>query len=153
MDIGRTILQTAHPRHRLDAATFGTMGVGIGQMIAAKACNPEKQVVGVIGDSAFGFSCMELETASRYKLPMVVVIINNNGIFSGTDKLPDDPKAVGVTYLNPETRYEMLADAFGGKGYNATTIEEVKSTVKEALASNLVCVINVAVQSTAMRKA
>jgi len=136
MDIGRTILQTVHPRHRLDAGSFGTMGVGFGQMIAAKACNPEKQVVGVMGDSAFGFSCMELETASRYKLPMVVVIINNNGIFTGTETLPDDPKQVGVTYLNPDTRYEMLADAMGGKGYNAKTIDEVKAAVKDALASN-----------------
>ena len=79
---------------------------------------------------------MELETASRYKLPMVVVIINNNGIFTGTDTLPDDPKQVAVTYLNPETRYEMLADAMGGKGYYAKTIDEVKAAVKDALASN-----------------
>lgn len=70
-------------RHRLDAGTFGTMGVGLGFAIAAalyaRDHAPGQRVVCVEGDSAFGFSGMELETIYRYNLPIVVIIINNNG--------------------------------------------------------------------------
>lgn len=90
MDIGRSMLLNQLPRHRLDAGTFGTMGVGPGFAIAAamwcKAYAPKKKVICVEGDSAFGFSGMEIETMFRYKLPIIVVIVNNNGIYSGFDK-------------------------------------------------------------------
>ena len=81
MDIGRTILMNELPKHRLDAGTYATMGVGFAFSLAAKVVCPKKRVVLVTGDSAFGFSAMEIETAMRYKLPFVIVIINNNGIF------------------------------------------------------------------------
>ena len=72
-------------RHRLDAGTFGTMGVGLGFAIAAAVyCRdhePESRVICVEGDSAFGFSGMEVETMMRQKLPVVLVIFNNNGIY------------------------------------------------------------------------
>lgn len=87
MDIGRTMLLNTLPRHRLDAGTFGTMGVGLGYAIAAalfwREKDPEKRVICVEGDSAFGFSGMELETMVRYRLPIIIVIVNNNGIYSG----------------------------------------------------------------------
>lgn len=99
MDIGRTIIMHDKPKHRLDAGrlfsnklkififskkkgTFGTMGIGMPFSIAAKIVNPDKPVVAVVGDSAFGFSAMELETATRYNLPLIVIILNNNGIYS-----------------------------------------------------------------------
>lgn len=69
MDIGRTMLLNSQPRHRLDAGTFGTMGVGLGFAIAAalycKDNYPHKRVICVEGDSAFGFSAMEVETMYR----------------------------------------------------------------------------------------
>ena len=90
MDIGKTILLNNQPRHRLDAATFGTMGVGLGFAIAAalycKKNAPTKRVICVEGDSAFGFSGMEIETMFRYKLPIIVIIINNNGIYGWRKK-------------------------------------------------------------------
>lgn len=90
MDIGRTMLFNILPRHRLDAGTFGTMGVGPGFAIAAALyCRdryPGKRVICVEGDSAFGFSGMELETMVRYKLPITIVIVNNNGIYGGFDQ-------------------------------------------------------------------
>lgn len=90
MDIGRTMLHNILPRHRLDAGTFGTMGVGPGFAIAAALyCRdhcPGKRVICVEGDSAFGFSGMEVETMFRYKLPIVIIIVNNGGIYSGLDK-------------------------------------------------------------------
>lgn len=83
MDIGRTVINQVQPRTKLDAGTFGTMGIGIPFLIAAKCTNPTKPVVGILGDSAFGFSAMEIETATRYNLPFVVIVLNNNGIFTG----------------------------------------------------------------------
>ncbi|HQW52208.1 MAG TPA: thiamine pyrophosphate-binding protein, partial [Tepidiformaceae bacterium] len=72
MDIGRTLMPNFLPRHRLDAGSFGTMGVGLGQAIAAAVVHPEKKVFCVEGDSAFGFSGMEVETAARYGLNNIV---------------------------------------------------------------------------------
>ena len=108
MDIGRTILENYLPRHRLDAATFGTMGVGVAQAIAACVVNPDKKTVCVEGDSGFGFALAELEVCCRYKLPITFVIINNNGIGGGPTKLPDTMektlKGHMVTGLTPECR-------------------------------------------------
>ena len=59
------------------------MGIGIPFVLAAKAYKPNDWVVAVMGDSAFGFSAMECETLTRYKLGGVIFIINNNGIYSG----------------------------------------------------------------------
>merc|ERR1719411_1854945 len=80
MDIGRTVLNNYLPRKRLDAGTWGTMGVGLGQAIAGALCHPNPGCVAVMGDSAFGFSGMELEVVCRLELPVVIVVINNNGI-------------------------------------------------------------------------
>lgn len=90
MDIGRAMLLNNVARHRLDAGTFGTMGVGLGFAIAAamwcKSYAPDKRVICVEGDSAFGFSGMEIETMFRYKLPIIIIVVNNNGIYGGLDK-------------------------------------------------------------------
>jgi 2-hydroxyacyl-CoA lyase 1 len=89
MDIGRTILANRLPRHRLDAGTFGTMGVGPAFAIAAamycRDKEPNKRVICVEGDSAIGFSGMEIETMLRYNLPIIIVVVNNNGIYGGMD--------------------------------------------------------------------
>lgn len=91
MDIGRAVLMNSLPRHRLDAGTFGTMGVGLGFAIAAalycRHFEPKKRVICVEGDSAFGFSGMEIETMVRYKLPVIIVVVNNSGIYGG---LPEE---------------------------------------------------------------
>ena len=91
MDIGRTIFTHEKPRRKLDAGTFGTMGIGLPAVIAAQTCNPELWTVAVMGDSAFGFSAMECETLTRYKMGAVIFIINNNGIYSGTEALEGEP--------------------------------------------------------------
>lgn len=133
MDIGRTILMHDQPRRRLDAGTFGTMGIGLPFCIAAKSIEPESFVVGILGDSAFGFSGMEIETATRYKLPMLILIINNNGIYSGVESLPGDPKETPVTALNPSSRYEKLAEAFGGEGFYSTSTNELNEMLPKAI--------------------
>jgi len=83
------------------------MGVGFGFAIAAQALYPKKKIVMVVGDSAFGFSGMEIETAIRYGMPLKVIILNNNGITSGTEKIEDrNPLAILPMHLSVEARYD-----------------------------------------------
>merc|ERR1712130_913138 len=90
MDIGRVMMRNELPRHRLDAGTFGTMGLGpafaIATALFVRKHDPGARVLCVEGDSAFGFSGMEFETMARYQLPILTVIFNNSGIYSGFDK-------------------------------------------------------------------
>jgi oxalyl-CoA decarboxylase len=108
------------------------MGIGLGFAIAA-AVETGKPVVAIEGDSAFGFSGMEVETLCRYWLPVTVVILNNGGVYrgdeagTGTDPAP--------TVLNPRARHELIAEAFGGKGYHVSTPAELRAALTEAIAS------------------
>src|SRR5262249_1350550 len=79
------------PRHRLDAGSYGTMGIGMGFVIAAAVVNPDKPIISVSGDSAIGFSGMEMETVCRYELPVKIVVFNNGGIGPGHEEAPKDP--------------------------------------------------------------
>eukprot|EP00063_Salmo_salar_P064588 XP_014039423.1 PREDICTED: 2-hydroxyacyl-CoA lyase 1 [Salmo salar] len=145
MDIGRTMLNNYLPRHRLDAGTFGTMGVGLGFAIAAATVqrnqNTSQRVVCVEGDSAFGFSGMEVETMCRYKLPVVIIVVNNNGIYSGVDaetwemmgKMGDLTTVAPPVTLLPEARYDEVMNAFGGRGFLVRTEEELRSALQLSL--------------------
>lgn len=165
MDIGRSMLLNNLPRHRLDAGTFGTMGVGLGFAIAAGLyCRdycPGKRVICVEGDSAFGFSGMEIETMIRYHLPVVIIIVNNSGIYSGFNKedyksiqeMGDPSLMTPPTALNAETHYENVMNMFGKEGYFVRTIEELRSAVREALIpTDHPSVINVLINPQADRK-
>ncbi|XP_071372202.1 2-hydroxyacyl-CoA lyase 1 isoform X3 [Centroberyx affinis] len=145
MDIGRTMLHNYLPRHRLDAGTFGTMGVGLGFAIAAaaleKSQNKGQRIVCVEGDSAFGFSGMEVETMCRYNLPVVIIVVNNNGIYSGMDpetwkemaKMGDLTTIAPPVTLLPEARYHEVMTAFGGRGFLVRTAEELRSALQLSL--------------------
>ncbi|KAK7508561.1 hypothetical protein BaRGS_00000127 [Batillaria attramentaria] len=164
MDIGRTMLPNQLPRHRLDAGTFGTMGVGIGFALAAALwCRdyaPGKRVVCIEGDSAFGFSGMEIETLARYQLPVVIIIFNNNGIFFGLrsemwEDVADSDRTLTVppTGLAPETRYEKLIEAFGGTGYLVHSIPQLRSSLQAAMSdTKRSSIINVMIDPMAQRK-
>jgi oxalyl-CoA decarboxylase len=133
LDLARNVIDMHVPRHRLDSGTWGVMGIGMGYAIAA-AVETGAPVVAVEGDSAFGFSGMELETICRYNLPVVTVIMNNGGVYRGDDVNPlgDGP---APTTLMSEARHDKMIEAFGGKGYRATTPAEVTAALTEALAS------------------
>ncbi|XP_041843434.1 2-hydroxyacyl-CoA lyase 1 [Melanotaenia boesemani] len=142
MDIGRTMLNNYLPRHRLDAGTFGTMGVGLGFAIAAAAVErKDRRVVCIEGDSAFGFSGMEVETMCRYNLPVVIIVVNNNGIYSGVSpdvwkemaKMGDLTSVVPPVSLLPEARYDEVMTAFGGRGLLVRTVEELRSALQLSL--------------------
>ncbi|XP_018430442.1 PREDICTED: 2-hydroxyacyl-CoA lyase 1 isoform X3 [Nanorana parkeri] len=165
MDIGRTVLQNLNPRHRLDAGTFGTMGVGLGFAIAAamvvKDESPEKRVVCVEGDSAFGFSGMEVETICRHNLPIIIIVVNNNGIYNGLDegtwndmiKAGDPASITPPVSLLPNARYEQVMTAFGGKGYFVQTPEELQQALKASFAEkHLPSLINVMIDPQSDRK-
>uniref|UniRef100_A0A672MCJ3 2-hydroxyacyl-CoA lyase 1 n=1 Tax=Sinocyclocheilus grahami TaxID=75366 RepID=A0A672MCJ3_SINGR len=165
MDIGRTMLLNDLPRHRLDAGTFGTMGVGPGFAIAAgvleQTQKSAQRVVCIEGDSAFGFSGMEVETMCRYKLPIIIIVINNNGIYSGVDpktwkemeKMGDMTTIAPPVTLLPEARYEQVMSAFGGRGYLVRTVEELRSSLQESLNNTqMPSLLNVLIDPASDRK-
>src|SRR6202022_3733592 len=82
LDFARNVIDMHLPRHRLDSGTWGVMGMGRGYAIAA-AVESGAPVVAIEGDSAFGFSGMELETICRYRLPVVTIVLNNGGVYRG----------------------------------------------------------------------
>jgi len=150
MDIGRTVLPNFEARHRLDAGTYGTMGVGLGFAIAAAVSHPEKKVVCVEGDSAFGFSGMEVETAIRFRLPITFIIINNNGIGGGLSEY--DPANPPPFVYTINARYEKVIEAFGGRGYAVTKVDELGPTLKEALNDPMPNIVNIMIDPRAQRK-
>ena len=144
LDFGRNIIDMFLPRHRLDSGTWGVMGIGMGYAIGA-AVETGKPVVALEGDSAFGFSGMEIETICRYQLPVVTVIFNNNGIYRG------DPAgaAPSPTGFMADARYERIIEAFGGTGAHVTTTAELQKAVSDALASGKPALINAVIDPTA----
>ncbi|XP_078789614.1 2-hydroxyacyl-CoA lyase 1 isoform X2 [Oryzias latipes] len=165
MDIGRTMLNNYLPRHRLDAGTFGTMGVGLGFAIAAaaveKSRDKSRRVVCVEGDSAFGFSGMEVETMCRYNLPVVIIVVNNNGIYSGLDpeawkemaKMGDLTSIAPPVSLLPDARYDQVMTAFGGQGFLVRTAEELKSALELSLSDwDRPSLLNVLIDPSSDRK-
>ncbi|KAF9605394.1 hypothetical protein IFM89_016971 [Coptis chinensis] len=150
MDIGRAVLVQTEPRTRLDAGTWGTMGVGLGYCIAAAVASPNCLVVAVEGDSGFGFSAMEVETLVRYQLSVVVIVFNNGGVYGGDRRNPeeitgpykDDP---APTSFVPGAAYHTVIEAFGGKGYLVRTPDELKSALTESFSARKPAVINVTI--------
>ena len=126
------------------------MGVGLGLAIAAAVVHPDRRTVAVEGDSAFGFSGMEIEVACRYQLPITVVVVNNNGIGGGPSEL--DPKRIPASAYTPNARYEKIIEAFGGKGWFATTPEELERALKDALNEPGPNIVNVMIDPRARRK-
>ncbi len=128
LDLTRNTVGMKVPRHRLDSGTWGVMGIGMGYAIAA-AVETGEPVVAIEGDSALGFSGMELETITRYKLPVTTVVLNNGGVYRGDDPSPSSDPA--PTYLS--ARHDLLIEAFGGTGYQATTPGAVAAALSRAI--------------------
>lgn len=135
MDVARISFPQNFPKQRLDAGTNATMGIGLGYAIASKVSNLEKKVVAIQGDSAFGFSAMELETAVRGHLPIIVVVMNNSGIYRGVPNAEEygNYKTLPSTALSQQTKYDLLGVSLGCNGYSATTQREVSDAFSKAL--------------------
>jgi 2-hydroxyacyl-CoA lyase 1 len=150
MDIGRQVLPNYLPRQRLDAGSFGTMGVGLAYAIAAQAVHRDKRVVAVEGDSAFGFSGMEVEVACRYNLPITFVIVNNNGISGGPSEL--NPDFILPSAYLPNAHYEKVIEGFGGLGFFCERPEEIRPALEEAFASGKPSIVNIMIDPRARRR-
>jgi oxalyl-CoA decarboxylase len=148
LDFARSIVDMYKPRKRVDVGTWGVMGIGMGFAVAA-AVESGERVIAVCGDSAFGFSGMEVETICRYNLPVCVVIMNNNGVYRGTDKNPSGGADVAPTVFVKDARYEKLMEAFGGVGVYATTPAELRAGMEEAIKSGRPTLINAIIDETA----
>jgi oxalyl-CoA decarboxylase len=147
LDFTRSIVDMYLPRKRLDVGTWGIMGIGMGFAVAA-AVTTGQQVIAVEGDSAFGFSGMEVETICRYKLPVCVIVFNNNGVYKGTDANPLGTDVAPTVFVK-NARYDLLMEAFGGVGVHATTADELQAAIAEAMATRRPTLINAVIDETA----
>jgi oxalyl-CoA decarboxylase len=144
LDFARNIIDMYEPRSRLDSGTWGVMGIGMGYAIAT-AVVTGGPVVAIEGDSAFGFSGMELETICRYNLPIVTLVFNNSGIYRGdTPGTPPSP-----TGFVPNARYDKVIEAFGGVGYHAEDTASLAKALEAALAARRPALINCVIDPTA----
>ena len=148
LDFARSIIDMYQPRKRLDVGTWGIMGIGMGAAVAA-AVETGHRVLAVEGDSAFGFSGMEVETICRYNLPVCIVVFNNNGIYRGTDVNPSGGSDVAPTVFVKNSRYDMMMEAFGGHGVTAKTRDELTIAVNAALDSGKPTLVNAVIDENA----
>ena len=153
MDIGLTQLPSFNARSVLNAGTYGTMGVGLGQAIAACVADPSRPVVHLSGDSAIGFSGMEMETLVRYSLPVKIVVLNNGGIGPGMPEIPENP----MFNLKPNAliygaRYDKMMEAFGGKGFFVENPKDIRGALDEAMNHRGPALVNIVISQDAARK-
>ncbi|MCX7315658.1 MAG: oxalyl-CoA decarboxylase [Hyphomicrobiales bacterium] len=147
LDLARGIIDMYQPRKRLDVGTWGVMGIGMGYAVAA-AIETGKPVLAVEGDSAFGFSGMEVETICRYNLPVCIVIFNNSGIYRGTDVNSNGSDPATTVFVR-DSRYDKMMEAFGGVGVNATSPDELLCAVNAAIYSGKPTLINAVIDPAA----
>ena len=148
LDFARSIIDMYKPRKRLDVGTWGVMGIGMGQAIAATV-ETGHPVLAIEGDSAFGFSGMEVETICRYNLPICIVVFNNGGIYRGTDVNPTGGPDVATTVFVKDARYDKMMEAFGGVGVCATSPDDLRRAVNEAMDSGKPTLINAVIDANA----
>jgi oxalyl-CoA decarboxylase len=141
LDFARNIIDMNQPRKRLDSGTWGVMGIGMGYAIGAAVVSG-KPVVAIEGDSAFGFSGMEIETICRYRLPIVTVVFNNGGIYRGDDVNQSGASDPSPTALVKNARYDKLIEAFGGSGHHVTEPQSLAKALTGALVSGTPALIN-----------
>jgi 2-hydroxyacyl-CoA lyase 1 len=148
MDISRSVLECYEPGHRLDAGSWGTMGLAAGYAIAAALTRPGHRVVALLGDGAFGFSGMDVEVAVRHRLPITWIVLNNNGIGSGVAALPEHAPPPVHVFL-PGARYDKIMAAFGARGYHCETPAALRAALREALTLDETALIHVPIDPSA----
>jgi len=139
LNFGRQSIPSFKPGHRLNSGTFGTMGVGLPFGIGAKAARPDAQVVVLHGDGSFGLNAMELDTAVRHRLP-VLVVISLNGGWTGDPERSKPGRDLGYT------RFDRMAEALGCHGEYVEHPDEIRPALEragEAVARGQTAVVNV----------
>jgi 2-hydroxyacyl-CoA lyase 1 len=153
MDIGLTMLPVFSAKACLNAGTYGTMGLGLGQAIAAAIVHPDRPVIHLSGDSAIGFSGMEMETLARYNLPVKIVVLNNGGIGPGMPEIPENP----MMNMRPNSliygaRYDKVMEAFGGKGFFVEDPKDIRGALDEAMNFRGPALVNIVLSQGSARK-
>ena len=153
MDIGLTMLPVFSAKACLNAGTYGTMGLGLGQAIAAAIVHPDRPVIHLSGDSAIGFSGMEMETLARYNLPVKIVVLNNGGIGPGMPEIPENP----MFNMRPNSliygaRYDKVMEAFGGKGFFVEDPKDIRGALDEAMNFRGPALVNIVLSQGSARK-
>jgi thiamine pyrophosphate-dependent acetolactate synthase large subunit-like protein len=139
LNFGRLTMPTFAPGHRLNSGPFGTMGVGLPFGVGAKVACPDKQVIVVHGDGSMGLNAMELDTAIRHKIPILVVISLNGG-WTGDPKREKPGRDLGYT------RYDKICEALGGYGEYITKVEDIRPALERAqkkVDEGMVALVNV----------
>jgi thiamine pyrophosphate-dependent acetolactate synthase large subunit-like protein len=139
LNFGRLTMSTFAPGHRLNSGPFGTMGVGMPFGVGAKVACPDKQVIVVHGDGSMGLNAMELDTAIRHKIPILVVISLNGG-WTGDPKREKPGRDLGYT------RYDKICEALGGYGEYITKVEDIRPALERAqkkVDEGMVALVNV----------
>jgi len=124
------------------------MGIGMGFAVAAAVVSGGP-VVAIEGDSAFGFSGMEVETICRYNLPVCVVILNNNGVYRGDEANSGGGRDPSPMVFVKDARYEKMMEAFGGVGVHAATPQELRAAMDEAIRSRRPTLVNAVIDEAA----
>jgi acetolactate synthase-1/2/3 large subunit len=137
------VIDTYEPGCWLDPGPFGCLGTGPGYALAAKLAHPDRQVVLLVGDGAFGFSGMEFDTLARHGVN-VVAVMGNNGIWA----LEKHPMEFLYGYsvaaeLRPETRYDQMVEALGCHGELVRTPEDLKPALARAFEAGVPALVNV----------
>ena len=125
LNYGRQSIPTFNPRHRINSGTFGTMGVGMPFGVGAKVAQPDKQVVVLHGDGSFGLNCMELDTAARHNIP-VIVVISLNGGWTADPKREKPGRDLGYT------RFDLFAKSLGCHGEHVEKPEDIRPALERA---------------------
>ena len=150
MDISRQVVNSYRPRHRIDAGIYGCVGTGVPFAIAAQVCFPDKRVICLNGDWAFGFNGMDIETACRFKLPIVFMIYQNGNIDKWVRTWVDHEEKPND--FVPAMRYEKMMEAFGGHGEYVTRPEEIRPALERSFNSGKASLINAVMDPGAARR-
>jgi acetolactate synthase-1/2/3 large subunit len=140
LNYGRQAIPTFVAGHRLNSGALGTMGVGLPFGVGAKVAHPDTQVVVLHGDGSYGINAMEIDTAVRHKIPVLVVISNNGGWTANapwTRPLPKPGRTLG------HTRYDKVAQELGAHGEFVEKAHEIRPALERAWASGKPAVVNV----------
>ncbi len=140
---GRQSLPTYMPGHRLNSGVTGCMGVGLPYAIGAQLAKTDKQVISLHGDGSLGMNVMDFDTAVRYKLPILVVVSNNEGWTARVENVRKPGRELGFT------RYEKIAEALGGHGECVEKPGDIRPALERALASGVPAIVNVRTDPTA----
>jgi acetolactate synthase-1/2/3 large subunit len=143
------LIERPKPGLWIDPGPFGCLGSGPAYAMAAKLAHPDRQVILLSGDGAFGFSAMEFDTMVRHRIP-VVCVVGNNGIWA-LEKHPME-RMLGMSVaadLAPRTRYDKVVEALGGYGEMVERPNQIRPALDRAFASGLPACINVICDPTA----